>query len=173
VVEADARRVRHPQEELSSRPPPPKRSLSPMPESAGRVPVSVDPRSRSEYAAPQTAWSRIADKAIDKLGVPLVAAVVAAGGVGAFMSRKEPPKVPDRGEEIGKLRDCVQKQGVWIRRSDRMYRAVLGQLGAGVQGAQYPEVEFFPAPLSKTVKPDAAPAVQPVETLPPPPVCEF
>jgi hypothetical protein len=74
--------------------------------------------------------------------------------------------------DVRKLRDCVQKHTTWSIDADRMYRAVLGKLGAGVQGANYKEVEFKPAPLAKAVKRDAAPPVQPVEALPPSPTCD-
>ena len=73
-----------------------------------------------------------------------------------------------------KLRECMQKVLTWLPQDDRLDRGVFAKLGASIEGApEYTDVEFKPAPLTKGIKRDAAPPVQPVDSLPAAPECEF
>jgi hypothetical protein len=172
---------RHPAAEPSI---PPDRSISPFPHQL----VPPTESKRIAAAAASSPWVLLvvtAGKWIAGISAPFLAggalwlySEIERQKAEAAKLRAEAEAIVDArkllDEDVRKVRECLQKLNTWLPQDDRLKRAVFEKLGARIEGAaEYTEVEFKPTPLTKGIKRDAAPPVQPVDSLPAVPDCEF
>jgi hypothetical protein len=172
---------RHPAAEPST---PPARSISPFPQHL----VPPTESKRIAAAAASSPWILLivtAGKWIAGISAPFLAggalwlySEIEKQKAEAAKLRAEAEAIVDARKlldnDVRKVRECLQKLQTWLPQDDRLKRAVLEKLGARIEGApEYTDVEFKPAPLTKGIKRDAAPPVQPVDSLPVAPECEF
>jgi hypothetical protein len=176
-ITTDEVRKRHPSAERDSPLPPPPASLVPATEAK-----------RIAAAAASSPWILLVVTA-GKWLAGISAPFLAAGALWLYAEierqKAEAAKLRAEAEAIvdarkllendqRKLRECVQKFATWWPQKDRLDRGIMAKLGVSYHGApEYTDVEFKPAPLTKGIKRDAAPPVQPVDSLPAAPECEF
>lgn len=140
--------------------------------------MSDDHQTDRPYA-PESLKPRVHQFSIDKetrTWLLLVMGVLGIGGAGAVIRgsvdghdavEKKQAEVRLETERV-KWRECEQKRLEWMKNQDRLYRAALRKLGASIQGASYPEVDFHPAPAPGS----PSPPWQVKEALPEPPPCD-